>query len=206
MRADLAKELCFLENHCCPNLMSELISFFVPGEAAAQGRPRTRVLRLGKRSVAQIYNPHNADEWKARVQIIARPFIPRTPMLGPIRIAVTFLLRRPQSHYIRKGAGVKPGAPLWHVCKPDADNFIKAVKDALTAVKMWGDDSQVCDERTRKIYQPEADDVPGCFITIQQITTSPEIPELCPIFEHPKKDPTAPSRKRSKSISTSPQP
>jgi Holliday junction resolvase RusA-like endonuclease len=179
-----------------------MIEFFVPGEPAAQGRPRTRVLRVGARHVAQIYNPHNADEWKARAQIIARPFLPSSPLLGPIRFALIFILRRPKSHYNR--AGLKPGAPLWHVSKPDTDNFVKAIKDALTVVRMWGDDSLICDEHVRKIYQPEADDVPGCFVKIEPITTPPEIPELCPTFVFQKKSaPTPASQKSSKNTSTS---
>lgn len=179
-----------------------MISFFVPGAPAAQGRPRCRCLRMGKRAVPQIYNPHSADEWKARVEIIARPHAPKSPLLGPIRMTATFLLPRPQTHYRR--AGLREDAPSWHTSKPDADNFIKAVKDALTAIRLWGDDSLVCDERTIKIY----DETPGCFISIEPITTPPEIPELCPAFESPTdRDPsTTRSRKSSKSISTSHQP
>lgn len=104
--------------------------------------------------------------------IIARPYAPRSPLLGPIRFRAVFLLPRPQKHY--RKAGLREDAPDWHTSKPDADNFIKAVKDALTAIRLWGDDSLVCDEHTIKIYN----ETPGCFITIEPITTPPEIPEL----------------------------
>lgn len=184
--------------------MSDLIQFFVPGLAAAQGRPRSRVIRMGRRHVPQIYNPHNADEWKARVQIIARPFIPVVPIIGPVRFAATFLINRPKDHYLKKGSVLKPDAPLWHFIKPDGDNFAKAILDALTDVKMWVDDSQVCDQRIQKIYLPDIDDIPGCFVTIQQIETKPEIPELCPTFEFQKKSaPTPASQKLSRNTSTS---
>ena len=151
-------------------------SFFVPGDPAAQGRPRARVMRFGKRAVPQIYNPHNADDWKARVAIFARPLVPKAPMLGPIRVTMTFMLDRPNSHYKGKARVLRPDAPLWHITKPDKDNFEKAVLDALTGIRMWGDDCQVCDGRVQKIYI--SDGKPGCLITIQQVDTEP-YHELC---------------------------
>lgn len=135
-------------------------------------------MRIGLRHVPQIYNPHNADEWKARIHIIARPHRPPAPILGPIQISLTFLLPRPKAHL--KGAVLRPEAPLWHASKPDMDNFEKAILDAITAVKIWHDDSQIADKRTRKIYTPEIDDPPGCFVSLQPITHDPLIDELCP--------------------------
>jgi Holliday junction resolvase RusA-like endonuclease len=146
-----------------------MIEFFVPGDPAAQGRPRARVLRMGGRVAPQIYNPHNADEWKDIISIIARPHCPRVPLLGPVRLTATFLIGRPQKHSTKKG--LRPNAPMWHTSKPDADNFVKALKDALTGVRMWGDDSQVCDERVLKIY----DETPGCFVAIEPIKTPPKL-------------------------------
>jgi Holliday junction resolvase RusA-like endonuclease len=152
-----------------------MITFFVPGDPAAQARPRARVLRFGRRIAPQIYNPDNADEWKARIIISARPFVPKAPMLGPIRLHMTFQLRRPSTHYVRpkKRELLKPSAPLWHIIKPDFDNFAKALLDALTAVRMWADDCQVCDSRVLKIYC--TDNKPGCLIGIEPIKTEPEL-------------------------------
>jgi Holliday junction resolvase RusA-like endonuclease len=157
------------------------ITFFVPGEPAAQGRPRARVMRIGRRFAPQIYNPHNAEDWKARVSITARPFAPKAPMLGPIRVHMTFMLPRPQSHYVRskERALLKPSAPLWHTSKPDFDNFAKALIDALTGIRMWADDSQVCDSRVLKIYS--VDKKPGCLVTLEKITSEP-LHELCLTF------------------------
>lgn len=143
-----------------------MIAFFVPGEPAAQGRPRTRILRLGRRAVAQIYNPHNADEWKARVSIIARPFAPKPSLSGPVRLSATFLLPRPESHYRGKARELRLEAPLWHFIKPDGDNYAKALIDALTSVGMWHDDCQVADQRIMKFY---TNDEPGCHVSIEPI-------------------------------------
>jgi Holliday junction resolvase RusA-like endonuclease len=153
-----------------------MITFFVPGEPAAQGRPRTRILRFGNHAVPQIYNPHNADEWKARVMLIARPAAPKPPMLGPIEIQMVFLVPRPGTHYFdpKHRLRLRPDAPSWHFIKPDSDNFAKAVLDALTQVRMWADDSQVCNQQVLKIYCSK----PGCQITIKSITTEPD-PIIC---------------------------
>lgn len=149
-----------------------IITFFVPGDPAAQGRPRARVMRIGHRFAPQIYNPHNAEDWKARVSITARPLAPRAPMLGPIRVHMTFFLPRPQSHYLRKGTLLKPSAPLWHTSRPDFDNFAKALVDALTGIRMWADDSQVCDARVLKIYCTDHRK-PGCLVTVEMINAEP---------------------------------
>ena len=39
----------------------------------------------------------------------------------------------------------------WHISKPDNDNLIKGVKDALEGVA-YDNDSQVCHETSYKIY------------------------------------------------------
>lgn len=152
-------------------------AFFIPGSPAAQGRPRTRVIRMGRRSVAQIYNPHNADEWKARVSIIARSsmvgpapaLLKLPPLLGAVRLSTTFLIERPRNHYRitkRFGTMLRADAPMWHIVKPDGDNFAKALMDAITGI-IWRDDSQVCDQRIQKLYIN--DDKPGCLVTIETI-------------------------------------
>jgi Holliday junction resolvase RusA-like endonuclease len=40
----------------------------------------------------------------------------------------------------------------YHICRPDLDNLVKAVKDAITAAKLWTDDSIVCTENLVKRY------------------------------------------------------
>jgi Holliday junction resolvase RusA-like endonuclease len=38
----------------------------------------------------------------------------------------------------------------WKTTRPDTDNLIKALKDTMTDLGFWDDDSQVADERVRK--------------------------------------------------------
>lgn len=60
----------------------------------------------------------------------------------PVRVAVTFVLRRPKS---------APPGRTRPVCKPDLDKLTRATMDALTGV-LYVDDCQVVDDEHHKIY------------------------------------------------------
>lgn len=63
------------------------------------------------------------------------------PLAGPVRLALTFYLRRPK--------GAPPG--LWADAGPDFDNLTKGVADACNRV-VYGDDRQVAEAVIRKIW------------------------------------------------------
>jgi Holliday junction resolvase RusA-like endonuclease len=63
---------------------------------------------------------------------------------GPLRCDVTFVLRRPQR---LKASGRQP-APV----RPDRDNLLKPLQDALTQAMFWVDDSQIVAGETLKVY------------------------------------------------------
>ena len=79
---------------------------------------------------------------------------------------------RPKSHYrTGKHTGeLKLSAPTFHTGKPHRDNLDKAVLDALTTLRFWIDDSQVCSGRIVKPY--ESGQGPGCQIQITQLEAS----------------------------------
>lgn len=74
---------------------------------------------------------------------------PKTPMEVPLRVDLLFFFRRPKSHFNKKG--LKKDAPKFHTKKPDIDNLIKFVLDALNKV-FWKDDSQVVFVCAEKLY------------------------------------------------------
>lgn len=137
------------------------ITFHVDGEPKAQ--PRPRAFAMGGR--ARMYNPATAEGWKSCVADGARRHIPREPITLPVAVEVTFWMPRPKNHYGsgRNAQQLKPGSPFYHVAKPDGDNLIKAVLDALTTLRVWHDDSLVVDTRVVKRY---ANGRPGADITI----------------------------------------
>jgi Holliday junction resolvase RusA-like endonuclease len=61
---------------------------------------------------------------------------------GPLEMMIFFYLDKPKSKSKKK---------VWPDVKPDLDNYVKAVKDALNGV-VYRDDSQVCVLQAFKVY------------------------------------------------------
>lgn len=68
---------------------------------------------------------------------------------GPLSVAMTFYVPRPQAHYGAKG--VKASAPEYPTVRPDVLKLARAVEDAMTGV-VYRDDSQIVLETLRKVY------------------------------------------------------
>jgi len=55
----------------------------------------------------------------------------------------------------------------WHDSRPDADNMLKAVKDALSGL-IWRDDCQVSREVVEK-YRCSGDEQPGVTVFVESL-------------------------------------
>ena len=116
--------------------MKTLYDVFVNGLPKAQPRPR---MAAG----GHVYNPGSADEWKAAV-IAAFLSCRRSETIAePVRVRVGFYLPAP------KGKKMKTG-DVPHTKKPDLDNLLKAVMDAMTVAGVWKDDALVFATETSK--------------------------------------------------------
>ena len=67
---------------------------------------------------------------------------PEEPIHGPVAISVWY----------EYGTDDKKKIGTWKTTRPDTDNMVKALKDALTRAEVWVDDSQVVDEHTTKTW------------------------------------------------------
>lgn len=117
---------------------SKTLSFWIPGRPKAKQRHRTGA--HGHR-----YNPSQTDEdivrAYAQAAIIDQKFQLITRGI-PVLLYITFLFQKPKS------------APKWRrfpTVKPDLDNLVKLIKDALNGLA-WDDDAQVCEMKIRKAY------------------------------------------------------
>lgn|SRR5574343_877440 len=105
------------------------------------------------------------DENRMNKATIIQQIVYKHPQMveGPVKLIVDFMMPRPKSHYGKKG--LKEKMPYYHTSKPDLDNLLKIVKDAITETgRIWKDDSQVCITMATKKYT----EVPGIKIYIQE--------------------------------------
>lgn len=116
--------------------------YTLPLKPVAASRPR--VTRRGT------YYKEPYASYKKSAPVLLRAALRSQGITEPIGLAVAlscvFVLPRPES----KPAKGTLHRAYWHPtedyaypCKPDMDNLIKAVKDALTEAGAWHDDNQV---------------------------------------------------------------
>jgi Holliday junction resolvase RusA-like endonuclease len=137
--------------------LTQPVTFTVPGVPIAQ--PRQRYTRTG---INYTPSQHPVQQWKARV-VFAWHDLHQEPLAGPVRLEVYFEMPRPKKYLAKKWLGVL----LWHVKRPDADNLIKAIKDALNGLA-WHDDSQVCQLYVEKRYTAGGEE-PKATITVVEV-------------------------------------
>ena len=78
---------------------------------------------------------------------------------GPLAVEALFYLPIPQNKKEKYH-------PIYHYRRPDLDNFLKFVLDAITQTEViWEDDSQVSEIFTKKIYAKK----PHMEITIREL-------------------------------------
>jgi Holliday junction resolvase RusA-like endonuclease len=135
-----------------------------------KGQPRPRAFSRGGR--AAVYDPGTAESWKSCIAVACRE-IEGALIHQPLSVTLTFFMPRPKSHF-RACGKLKSAAPRFlHDNKPDADNLAKAVLDALTQIRAWLDDDQVCELIVRKYWESDRigiqTDPPGCMIRITEM-------------------------------------
>lgn len=81
---------------------------------------------------------------------------PKQPSEKPIRLTVILYFN------------IKAPKKIWgkhKMTKPDCDNYVKEIKDVMTALKFWKDDNQVVDLRVVKYYAEKG----TIFIRLEEI-------------------------------------
>lgn len=81
---------------------------------------------------------------------LATKHAPRKPLSGPLELSLLFVMPIMPSWSARERADAAAGV-AFPTGKPDVDNMVKLVKDALNEV-FWHDDAQVCVVHARKVY------------------------------------------------------
>ena len=123
------------------------IKFTVPG--IPKGKQRPRVCRINGRSLT--YTPKQTIEYEELVRAsytaVSKIFFDKDT---PLEISIIALFSIPKSVGKKLKNSMLTGDIL-PIKKPDSDNIVKIILDALNGVAYW-DDSQVCRVYFEKIY------------------------------------------------------
>ena len=155
----------------------------IPGEPFAQPRAvAIPLMRGGKpvlkngRPVIVKYDPREAKQWKSVAQdFMMNQRFPSGPLdgclEGPVHLEVTAFFTCPKSDHRKTVRRER----RWHTKTPDADNVLKAVKDAAKGV-LWLDDSQVARETCTKIIAAQGE-APFVLLRVRELSLD-EVPLL----------------------------
>jgi Holliday junction resolvase RusA-like endonuclease len=149
-----------LKADCTDSQTVEMVSFTIPGQPVAKGRPR-----IGSRNgQAMMYAPEKTVNYEGVVKLFAAQAMRGRPLItGPVRLVMNVALQIPASWSGKKQRAARTGESL-PTGKPDADNVIKMICDALNGV-VWKDDSQVVNIDMCKRYSDE----PSVRVRVHQI-------------------------------------
>lgn len=144
-------------------MITHTITFTVPTIPVAQPRQRHRVLTTGGRTFAHNYTPQNSpvNAYKAAVQLAAREAYSGPPHDGPVRLFATFVFPRPKALRWK----TKPMPVAKQTSKPDIDNLVKALTDALNGL-VFVDDARIYAVTAMKLVAA-GDEQPRCEVRIE---------------------------------------
>jgi Holliday junction resolvase RusA-like endonuclease len=128
------------------------VFFRVRGTPIAQ--PRHKVAKIGKRVVAYIPKRHPVHKWKAAIAEAAIKQAKNCEWVAtkgmPLRVEIVFTFRQAKSNTTE-----------CHAQKPDIDNLVKAVFDAMQGI-VYHDDAVITELRVRKAWS----DCPGVVVEV----------------------------------------
>lgn len=132
-----------------------------------RGKGSVLVGRRGR--FAKAYTAPKDREWSQRaiVQLKAK-WGTRPPLQGPLAVKVVTFKKRPQRLNRKKD----PDQPMWCDAKPDVDNCLKLLFDAITHAGIWEDDRLVVDVHARTLWAAK-NAAPSIFIEIRDVSTVP---------------------------------
>lgn len=128
-----------------------MIEFTIPGDPRGKARPR--VVRL-KNGASMSYTPDKTVEYEELIRQRFRQQWPSTelpfPYKTPVCVMITACFGIPKSTSKKARTAMLSGQ-TYPTKKPDVDNVVKIVLDALNGFA-WHDDAQVIDLHISKTY------------------------------------------------------
>lgn len=143
------------------------ITFTVPCVPIAQPRQRQRVVVAKGRSFPHNYTPQKSpvNVFKATVQLAASQAYDGPPLDEPLEMSITFVFGRKKNQIWK----TKPMPRLPHVGKPDLDNLLKSLLDALNGT-LFVDDARVA-RLTACKFVASGSEQPHCEVIVWRSNT-----------------------------------
>jgi crossover junction endodeoxyribonuclease RusA len=135
------------------------VTFFVPGNAAAQGSKRLVRLRNGR--TVMLEQSRKVKPWRAAVAAAAAEAGCK-PLTGDVALVASVQFVRPVGQ-LRKDGTVKGSAPA----RPgyaDCDKLARAICDGLAGIA-YTNDRQVAELAIQRVWAPSGEG-PGAWLTI----------------------------------------
>lgn len=131
-----------------------LIEFFMPMEKVPTVTAQEHKVTVinGK---PKFYDPPEVVNAKSKIKSHLGKHVPKEMYTTGVRLIVKWLFP--------KGKTNKNGE--YKITKPDTDNLQKMLKDCMTNLKYWKDDSLVASEIIEKFWS----DTPGIYIRIEKL-------------------------------------
>lgn len=101
-----------------------------------------------------VYEPAELKAVRSKLMVHLGQHVPKEKYTGAVRLTTKWLFP--------KG---KHQDGVYKTTKPDTDNLVKMLKDVMTDLKYWTDDSLVASEITEKFWA----DIPGIYIKIEEL-------------------------------------
>ena len=146
-----------------------MIDIYLEIEPVAKARARHRSVKTKSgKSFVQSYTPKKTKDFESEVAQIAKYVMQAHKIIdGPCRLRVAAFFSIPESWPLWKQSAALQGR-IAHTVKPDDDNVLKSVKDALNAI-VYVDDSYVVDSQINKFYANK----PALAISIKPLPLCP---------------------------------
>lgn len=133
------------------------ITFTIPVCPASLQFSGKRVMVRAGRPI--FFKQKKASDWEKIVGWYANPHRPANALEGPLKLAVTYVLKRPIALNAKRYSRERIPAPK----RPDLDNLQKNLQDAVKG--FWIDDAQIVKLDISKCYAAVAE-TPRIEITI----------------------------------------
>ena len=128
-----------------------VVSFIIPGTPVGKGRPR--FARQG--AFVRTFTPEKTASYENLVKVKAEEAMKGRPAIDGAVAVTIWLWVTPPASWSQKKQRQALSHEILPTSKPDVDNVIKGIFDAMNEI-VWKDDKQAVDVSIRKRYSETA--------------------------------------------------